>query len=218
MDFLNSQHLTPNDGYIHPFREPGAFSFSAGVHDFDQAEIGGIIIIGGSPRPEGEGEQRDVVLRWLPDARRFAPRDEDRRIEIAPNDFLVFGFGDAATGQPPCAVTIRAGDGGRDDKIVADSRRLGRHDAYSHLFMTPGDYHYRVGRTAGALNVTDHRKLSDEEAAKRAGAPLVVMVGGREVEPARAEIVAGMTVIWAVESGEDIAIIADSDKPIRPIR
>lgn len=207
MDFLNSQQLTPNDGYIHPFREAGTFSYSAPVHDFDRAEAVGIIIVSGTPRPEGEGEQRDIVLRWVPGERRYAPRDEDRKIEIAPNDFIVVGFGDAVPGAPPCSLTVRAGDGSQDDKVVADSRRLGRHDAFSHVFMTPGDYAYQVGRAEGHLSVVDHRKFSDEEQQKRAREPLVVMVGGRQIEPARTEIIAGMTVVWAVKSGENLAIV-----------
>ena len=78
MDFLNSKHLTSNDGYLHPFREAGSFTYSALVSDANEWEKTGIIIVGGEGNPEGEGEQHDVVLRWSAERSQYVPREEGK--------------------------------------------------------------------------------------------------------------------------------------------
>jgi hypothetical protein len=203
MDFLNSKHLTPHDGYLHPFREAGSFAYSALVSDANEWEKAGIIIVGGEGNPEGDGEQHDVMLRWDVERHQYVPREEDRRITIKSNDFVMFQFDEVVLGQPPCFVLLQD-----DVRTVGDSRRLQRHEAFTHFFLTAGDYTYRVGRREYRLRVEDHRRFSAEEVEKRARQPLLLMINGDDMSEHPGEIVAGQTVIWFVEAGEDVSIEA----------
>jgi len=104
-------------------------------------------------------------------------------------------------GQPPAFIVIQS-----DRRTVADSRRLGRHDAFTHFFLKPGDYSFVVGHTPCRLRVTDHREFSTEEQEKRAQEPLLIIVNGNEPSVKDAKIIAGQTVVWAIESGENVYI------------
>jgi hypothetical protein len=211
MDFLNSKHLTSHDGYLHPFREAGSFTYAALVSDANEWEKAGIIIVSGEGNPEGEGEQHDVVLRWSVERRQYVPREADLRKAIKPNDFVMFQFDEAVLGQPPCFILLQD-----DQRTVADSRRLQRHEAFTHFFLTAGDYAYRVGRREYRLRVEDHRRFSTEEAEKRAQELLVLTVNGDDLSEHRGEIVAGHSVIWFVESGEDVSIEANFGRDQAP--
>ena len=202
MDFLDSRHLTTHDGYIHPFRDAGTFNYSALISELSETPEAGLIVVEAGGGSEGEGQQHDIVLHWDAAAGRFLPRDEDRRKTIKQNDFVVFQFDAAVPGQPPCFVLIQ-----HELRTVGDSRKLQKHDAYTHFFLQAGDYAYSVGRASYRLSVTDHRKFSAEEQTKRAQEPLVVMVNGSDLSVKHAKIVAGQTVIWAVESGSDVSIV-----------
>jgi hypothetical protein len=201
MDFLNSRHLTAQDGFLHPFREPGTFTYAAQRSEVDQmAEVGTIVVSAGGGRI-GAGTQHDVVFSWDAHSRRFVARKEDLKLAINQHDFVVFHFDLAIPGQPPCFISIRQGE-----RIEADSRRLKTHEAFTHFFLKAGDYAYRVGESTCHLAVADHRKLSRDEHRERAGQPLIILLKGGDPSASKAHVVAGQTVIWAVESGEGLSI------------
>jgi hypothetical protein len=201
MDFLNSQHLTPQDGYAHPFAQPGEFTYSALLSDFNETTESGSIIVSGAAVPEGKGKQYDVVFHWDGVLRRFVARDSDRRLTIRPNDFVVFQFDTAVLGQPPCFILLKG-----KESVEGDSRRLKTHEAFTHFFLHPGEYAYRLGEATYRISVADHRSLSDQEHSRQMKRPLVIMVDGRAVSVPHGRIVAGQSTIWAVERGENIQI------------
>lgn len=201
MDFLNSQHLTPQDGYAHPFSKPGEFTYWALVSDMNKPVESGTIIVAGQGAAEGKGKQYDIVFHWDADAGRFMPRESDIKLTLRPNDFVVFHFEAALPGQPPCFILIRG-----KESIEGDSRRLNTHDAFTHFFLNPGDYTYRLGKATYRISVADHRSMSEEEHLKQVQRPLVIMVNGTDVKVPHGRMVAGQSAIWAVERGENVHI------------
>jgi hypothetical protein len=211
MDFLHSQHLTTQDGYAHPFHQPGEFRYSALVSEFNETSESGIIIVSGEPVPEGKGTQYDIVFHWDTLARRFMPRESDRKLTIRPNDFAVFHFDTAVPGQPPCFILVRG-----KEAVEGDSRGLRTHDAFTHFFLSPGKYTYRLGKATYRISVADHRSMSEQEHQRQTARPLVIMVNGDDVSVPHGDIVAGRSAIWAIERGENIhidGIIADPKRP-----
>jgi hypothetical protein len=201
MDFLNSRHLTAQDGYVHPFRQPGEFAYSALLSELRGATESGIIIVGGEGVPEGTGTQYDIAFHWDPATRRFMPRESDTKLTIQPNDFVMFQFDAAVPGQPPCFILVHG-----KESVEGDSRRLKTHDAFTHFFLSPGEYAYRLGETTYRVSVTDHRSMSEQQHQRQTEEPLVIVVNGNEVSVPHARIVAGQSVIWAVEQGENVQI------------
>jgi hypothetical protein len=201
MDFLNSRHLTSQDGYVHPFRQPGEFAYSALLSDVTGETESGIIIVGGDGVPEGTGTQFDIVFHWDTAARRFMPRESDMKLTIRPNDFVMFQFDAAVPGQPPCFILVQ-----EKESIEGDSRRLKTHDAFTHFFLSPGEYAYRLGEATYRISVADQRSMSEGEHQRQTEQPLVIMVNGSNVSVPHGRIVAGQTVIWAVERGEDVHV------------
>jgi len=222
MDFLNSKHLTSQDGYIHAFRETGTFTYSAELGDFNQTSLYrtdhdrtgfGTIVVAASKTVVGNGSQHDIVFHWDPAVRRYLPRDEDKQKTIQQNDFIVFHFDQAVPGQPPSFIV------GRDEyKAVFDSRKLQTHDAFTHFFLSPGTYTYRVGRKNYRLDVADHRQLSaDDQARKSTEPPTVIFFAGDDLRQQNVKITAGQTVIWAVEKGADISVEVElNPQPLPP--
>jgi hypothetical protein len=163
MDFLNSRQLTSQDGYAHPFRQPGEFTYSALLSDLEGATASGIIIVSGEGVPEGKGRQYDIVFHWDAAARRFMPRESDLKLTIQPNDFVVFQFDAAVPGQPPCFILIQG-----KESVEGDSRRLKTHDVYTHFFLSPGEYAYRLGEaTIGSASPITGRCRSRSIRARR---------------------------------------------------
>jgi hypothetical protein len=207
MDFLNSRHLTPQDGYAHPFSDPGEFAYSALLFDLNETTESGIIIVSGEGVPEGKGTQYDIMFHWDTAARRFVPREPDRKVMIRPNDFVVFQFDASVPGQPPCFILIRG-----QESIEGDSRQLKTHDAFMHFFLSPGEYAYRLGEVTYQISVADHRLISEQEHQNQAKLPLVIMVNGNNISVPHGRIVAGQSVIWAIERAENVHIEALTDK------
>ncbi len=211
MDLLNSRHLTPQDGYAHPFHQPGEFVYSALLSDSERATESGIIIVGGEGAPEGKGRQYDIVFHWDAAARRFVPREADIKLTIRPNDFVVFQFDAAVPGQPPCFILIQG-----EESVEGDSRRLKTHDAYTHFFLIPGEYAYRLGEATYRISVADHRSMSEQEHQRQTKQPLVIMVNGNNVDVPHGRIVAGQSAIWAVARGENVHVEGITGEPKQP--
>jgi hypothetical protein len=201
MDFLNSQHLTPQDGFAHPFRRPGEFTYWALPSDSQKSVEMGIIIVSGESAPGGKGKQFDVLLRWDAAARRFVRRGPDTKLALRPNDFVMFQFEAGVPGQPPCAIVAR-----QQDAVECDSRRMRTHDAFIHFFVQPGDYTYRLGGSQYRISVEDHRSMPEQEHQRQVAQPLVIMVDGQEVRVPHGRVVAGQSVIWAIERGDEVHI------------
>lgn len=200
MDFLNSQHLTSQDSFIHPFRETGTFNYSARTSDYGDAQ-GGAIVVQAAKTAIGKGTQHNIVFHWDPATRAFVPREEDKKLTIKQNDFVIFHFDQAQPGQPPCFIL-----GHNGEKVEFDSRRLGTHDAFTHFFLTAGEYAYRIGRNIHRVSVTGHQEFSAEEHEQRAREGVVVIIAGEDPRVKHVKAVAGQTVVWAVEKGENLSI------------
>jgi hypothetical protein len=129
------------------------------------------------------------------------PREPDTKLTIQPNDFVMFQFDAGVPGQPPCFILVQG-----NESIEGDSRRLKTHDAFTHFFLSPGEYVYRLGEATYRISVADHRSMSEQQHQRQTEEPLVIMVNGNDVRVPHARIVAGQSVIWAVERGENVQI------------
>lgn len=204
MDFLNSQHLTYQDGYLHVFREPGDYEYRILFlpPGFEESETGSTYVIHVSEdgSSAGKGKQQDVVVRWDANLHRYQPDPES--VKVGMNDFVLWRVETSTPTAPPFSIRGESRSG-----AVFDSRALRQHDVFTHLFMLPGEYRYLVNeKVEGVVTVRDHRGLSYESQAEQASkAPLVHITGGR-VNPDALEVVAGQTVVWFVEEGERVTI------------
>jgi hypothetical protein len=207
MDFLNSQHLTSQDGFVHLFRDAGDFTYFASVSDYVQCKQG-TITVQKAETPLGKGQQHEVVFCWDKSARAFVPRQEDMKKSIQQNDFVMFHFCRAEPGQPTCFILGQHGD-----KVEFDSRRLRTQQAFTHFFLTAGEHSYHLGRGSYRVSVTDHREFGVEEHKSRASDAVVIIVNGGDPSLKHAKIVTGQTIIWAVEKGENVSIEGETYKP-----
>jgi len=207
MDFLNSQHLTSQDSFVHLFRDAGDFTYSAPVSDYAQSKQG-TITVQKAKTAVGKGTQHEVVFHWDTSARSFVPREEDLRKSIQQNDFVLFRFCRAEPGQPTCFIS-----GLRGDKVEFDSRRLRAQQGFTHFFLTAGEFSYHLGRGIYRISVTDHREFTVEDHKSRASDAVVIIVNGGEPSLKHAKIVTGQTIIWAVEKGENVSIEGEAHNP-----
>lgn len=215
MDFLDSRYLTHLDGYLHVFRQPGHYAYRLGhlpaEYDADESGRRFRIEVTEQGRAPGKGQQHSVTLRWDPRARAYEPHPAE--LAIAANDFVIWSIDASATpGAPPVTVdgvrmaSPKAGPEGRF-AIAFDSRTLELHDIFTHLFMQPGRYIYRVNQRAEAsVTVLDHRRVEPEAATRALQSATVVRIVDGRPNPAAFEIVAGHTVVWFVEEGGSVAI------------
>lgn len=210
MDFVNSKHLTLQDGYLHLFQEEGVYIYGAQVTEQGLMEAGRIIVEGGKSAI-GKGQQQDIVFHWDVSSRRYLPRPQDTEKKLGRNDFVLFHFEAPIPGQPPCYIL-----GQIDKKVAFDSRSLGSHDAFSHFFMSGGEYAYRLGKKEFQLSVSDHRELSLEQHTKMAQEPVLIVINGSDPSVKNAKLVAGQTVIWAVGEGQGLSIEAYPAKGSSP--
>jgi hypothetical protein len=201
MDPLNSLRLSPQDGFIHPFRHSGEFAYSALLFEYGEPVESGFIIIGGEPAPLGKGTQADVVFHWDSGARRFEPRESDRKISLRPNDFVVFHFDIAVPGQPSCFILVR-GNGA----VEADSRKLKTHEVFTHVFFSPGEYAYKLGGDATYRVSVEQHSVSEKKQKRHPEKPLVITVKGEKPDVPHARLVAGNPAVWLVEEGEGLSI------------
>src|SRR5262249_55026178 len=96
-----------------------------------------------------------------------------------------------------------------------DSAELGPHAVFTHFFLQPGTYAYQInGKGDFRVDVVDHRKMDHATHAKRASSAPVVTIRKGKPDVARLEVVAGQTVVWAVEDDERAVISAKA--PARP--
>ena len=215
MDFLNSQQLTYQDGYLHVFRTPGVYEYrllflppSYENSERDNRYTINVVENGGEA---GKGSQHDVVLHWNASQHTYLPDPESVTVHV--NDYVLWHVETDTPAAPPYGIRGESTTG-----MVFDSRGMGRHDVFTHMFMLPGEYHYRVNnQSEGSVLVQDHKDLSYEVHAERASkAPLVHIARG-SLNPRSIEIVAGQTVIWFVEEGEQVTItlVKEPDKKVR---
>jgi plastocyanin len=207
MDFMNSQHLTYQDGYLHVFRQAGTYTYQVLVASQAQSDTSYTIEVAAEGRAEGNGDQQDVVLRWDAVARTYYP--EPARLSIGVNDFVLWRVETQEAGTPPFSIV-----GESKEKPAFDSRTLGQYDVFTHLFMAPGRYVVNINQKAvGRIAVRDHREMAVEAYDKELQNALVMRVAGGRTEPASGNITAGQTVLWYVEKGERITISAEAESP-----
>jgi plastocyanin len=204
MDFLNSQQLTYQDGYLHAFREPGDYVYRVSFlpPGYESSESGRTytIHVHEGDNSAGQGRQQDIVLRWDASLHRYEPDPES--VTIDTHDFVIWRVETSTPAAPPYSIRGEGSSG-----AVFDSRALGQHDVFTHLFMAHGEYRYQVnGRAGGVVIVRDHRELPYEAHVEQASkAPLIHIVDGQPT-PDRTEVYAGQTVVWFIEKGERVTI------------
>ncbi len=207
MDFLNSQHLTYQDGYVHVFRSPGTYTYRCLILPRDFATSSGgsdyTIEVKDTGRDVGKGTQNEIVMRW--DGKTYQP--EPAKLAIGVNDFVMWRVESQSAAVPPYSIL-----GASKDAVAFDSRALAQHDVFTHLFMTPGLYRLSLnGAAVGQINVRDHREMKVEEYDKQLQNAVLIHVTGGKIDPASADIAAGQTVVWFVEDGNAVTITAAVD-------
>ena len=207
MDSLNSQRLTYLDGYLHAFRESGAYEYRVLYlqrgYEASEPSKAFTIEVRQDGSKMGGGKQYDVTLNWDVSSRAYLP--DPARIELGINDYVIWHVATSTAAIPP--YSIRGDSAG---KPVFDSRALGQHDVFTHFFMTPGKYTYRIsGQATGSISVLDHQQMERTDYQKRTTqAPVIHIVQGKP-QPDQLEIVTGQTVVWFVEQGGEVTIVAD---------
>ncbi len=204
MDFLNSQQLTYQDGYLHVFRSPGVYEyrilFLPPGYENSESDTRYTINVGKDGSEAGKGSQHDVVLHWNADQHAYLPDPESVTAQV--HDYVLWHVETDTPAAPPYSIR-----GESDARTVFDSRGMGQHDVLTHMFLLPGEYHYRVNNKAeGVVLVASHKNLPYDVHAERASkAPLVHIAGGIP-NPESIEIVTGQTVVWFVEKGEHVTV------------
>jgi plastocyanin len=203
MELLNSQLLTHANGYLHVFRKPGAYEYRIHLllHEFEAGEGRSRFMIEvGEAGKTGKGAQHNVRLFW--DNERRSYHAEPEKLSIAANDYVMWHNESNLPGVPPFSLRGQAKGG-----ELFDSRQMGLHDVFTHLFMSPGEYPYQVcGKAGGVVIVHDHRQLEVTAYDKQLGSAALVRINSGKPTPKHVEIYAGQTVVWAVETGENVVI------------
>lgn len=204
MDFLNSQQLTYQDGYLHTFRASGVYEyrvlFLPPGYEGSEPDTKYTIHVGKEGNETGKGSQHDVVLHWNASQHAYLPDPVSVTAQV--NDYVIWHVETDTPAAPPYSIR-----GESDTHTVFDSRGMGQHDVLTHMFLSPGEYHYRVNDQAeGVVRVASHQNLPYEVHAERAAqAPLVQIAKGIP-NPRSVEIVTGQTVVWFVEEGDRVTI------------
>lgn len=203
MELLNSQFLTHANGYLHVFRMPGVYEYR--IHLLlPEFEGGGgrprYQIEVGEPSKTGKGKQHSVRVFW--DSEHHHYHAEPEKLSIAANDYVMWHNESNLPGLPP--FSVRGQTKGGD---TFDSRKMGLHDVFTHLFMSTGEYSYQIsGKPGGVVTVLDHRKLEAAAYDKQLANAALVRIKNGKPTPKEVQIYAGQTVVWAVETGEDVVI------------
>ena len=197
MDIVNSRLLTSQDGFLQLFSVAGEYLYNLtltpeGIRTAHDKAF--YLTVKPGKAKQGSGVQHDVKVHW--DGTCYVPTPD--RLEIAVNDYVIWHC-ERMVGSPPFAVR------GQGQGVSFSSSALRSSSAYTHFFLTPGDVKYQVsGKGSYLVRVADHRKVPD--LAKRAADAPVVTIRKGEASPRELDIVAGQTVIWAVEEGSGITI------------
>jgi plastocyanin len=215
MDFLNSQLLTYQDGYLHVFRAPGVYEyrilFLPPGYENSEPDTRYTINVSMNGSATGKGSQHDVVLHWNADQHAYLPDPESVTAHV--NDYVLWHVETDTLAAPPYGIRGESNTG-----TEFDSRDMGQHDVLTHMFLLPGEYHYRVNnQSEGVVRVESHKNLQYEVHAERASkAPLVHIVRGIP-NPRSLEIVTGQTVVWFVEEGEHVTVtlMKETDSNVR---
>ena len=209
MDLLDSRRLTSQDAFVKVFGDADVYRYhvtAAPRGITSQHEPVFELSVRAGPGKRGSGTQHRVKVVWDDCAHHYVA--DPARLEIAQNDFVLWHCEQMA-GSPPYAVR---GQGKAGD---FDSASLGPHAVFTHFFLQPGSYAYQVGGKGDfRVEVADHRKLDHEAYAARAKTAPVVTIRKGKPDPARVEVVAGQTVVWAVE--DDVGVVISAARPGRP--
>jgi plastocyanin len=211
MDSIDSRHLTNHDGFLQLFTEDDVFQYHVtaaprGLTPQHEPAFELEVKPGGSKK--GAGTQHRVAVAWDPVNGHYVA--DPPRLEIAQNDFVMWHC-DRMVGTPPYRVS------GKGRKGDFDSTALGPNAVFTHFFLQPGSYDYQVnGRGAFGVEVLDHRALPSNDYLKRAAVAPVVQIKKGKPDPARIEVVAGQTVVWAVENERDVVIAAKPPRRTKP--
>jgi hypothetical protein len=207
MDFVNSQHLTYQDGFLHVFSKPGAYTYRYLIlpvgFEEKRSDSNYTIEVTDNGRPWGKGSQHDIVMRW--DEKDHTYHAEPADLAIGVNDYVLWRVETQAAAIPSYSIVCESKDG-----VVFDSRALDMHDVFTHLFMTPGRYQISINyQAAGCIDVRDHRDIEIEAYDRQLRNAVFIRVLGGKIDPGKVDIVAGQTVIWFVEEGNKVTISAE---------
>jgi hypothetical protein len=203
MDILDSRQLTNHDGFVQLFAQDDVYEYHVtsmprGVAPQHEPAFELEVKTGG--KQKGSGAQHQVMVSW--DQRGSHYVAKPARLEISQNDFVIWHC-ERMVGSPPFRVV------GKGRKGSFDSASLGPNAVFTHVFLEAGLYTYQVnGVGAFEIDVTDHRKVARDVYLKQAATAPVVLIKGGKPDQDRLEIVAGQTVVWAVENDAGVVIKA----------
>ncbi|TPL79872.1 hypothetical protein FJ950_27035 [Mesorhizobium sp. B2-3-14] len=194
MDVFNSQSLTHFDGYYHRFTNVGRYNWGVFVKEDYVIDV---LAAPGGYTPL----QYPIQLAFQSGS--FVVVSPAFPLQIFVGDHLLWHNVTPDAGIPVMSITGDNGQtGGGLDSF--DSQRLGPEDAYSHLFMLPGNYSYTVSGAGGGIESGMVQVNSPNPGAGQSY--VVTLRTGQAPNPSPVQIYVGDTVFWDVDTGTDVAI------------
>lgn len=210
MDRLNSLKLNKYDGYGRRFDVPGAYRYrvsilGAGLND---APAGAEFELTVKADQGKKGQQHNVEVSYGEQSRHYRVKPEK----------LVVGAGDMVVWYKRDAAGVDYAIVGAGEKDRFDSRLLGRHTFYSHMFRQVGVYHFsntygKGGQQSGTVRVVHSGKDREAWNERLKKPPLVTYAGGK-FSPREVQVVELGTVIWSVEDEEGISVVAEPKRRV----
>ncbi|PJG50033.1 hypothetical protein CVM73_38515, partial [Bradyrhizobium forestalis] len=148
---FNSQSLTHFDAYYHHFASAGTYHWGVFVKQNHVITV--------APAPLGhQPQQRDVWLTYNTTGFVVSPADDN--FQIYATDSVMWHNETPGPEIPGFSIV---GDNGLAGGAFNgfNSRKLGVNDAFSHLFLQPGNYNYAIsggmGPQAGRVPISHRR-------------------------------------------------------------
>jgi plastocyanin len=204
MNTLDSRFIKLGDCFAHRFSAPGTFAYAlspipssfAAHHDEPPAQA--VIVTGRDDDEAAAQRQHHVNVSTVDGQLRATPA----QLRVRAGDLVVWS-GDRS-------VTFGFRVRGRIGDEGIDSASLHTESVYTHAFGLAGTYEWADANGSGLRGEV---RVSMPEAAKgqeewlsRLSQGTLVHVRGDRAEPGSVDIIAGQTVVWAVEDAPGVSI------------
>lgn len=207
MDPINSQTLTHSDGYYHQFTNIGDYTWGIMVRQSYMIHV--------KQPPVGHTPAQTIIeLTFDSGSFQVPPGQKDFIIYVG--DSVLWHNDSSDAGVP--IFSIVADNGLLTTDAAYDyfsNRSLGKADAFSHLFLSPGNYQYSVnGGSSGPQSGTIPVVLAPNPPPAAAVVMVTLNAGNNPVNPTpepvtkagNVPIYPGDTVLWQIKDGSKLVI------------
>jgi plastocyanin len=199
-DTFDSRALRRTDCYGQRFMRPGTYRYALVPATWSPAADDFPYTIQVTDAPDRDAVMEQHTVRVRQDGARFVP--EQHALEIATGDLVVWNCRDSRT--TPFAVA--------GEKDFFGNAALVNESGFSHAFGSAGEYEWADAHGSdlrGVVRVSDPRVTNSDDYQRwrrQLATGSVVMINGRNAEPAEVEIVTGQTVYFAVTKSDGISV------------